>query len=376
MHPPTATKVARRGINYSLDRLNKVLKCLDYPHQHCPPTLHIAGTNGKGSVAHYLSHATIGTGLNVLCYTSPHIHSYNERFCINHVPISNDAFDDAFQQVHDADTDDSLSEYEVLTIMAFLLCQSHDIDLLILETGLGGRLDATNVVPSSTAIITDISFDHCDILGHTMAEIAAEKAGIIKPHSTIITHHDLHADALSQIETQASSNHASLILTKPSHSMTFHQRNKHLAKTACQTIDALQNIASDQWATIIDNTPPPHGRLTKTTLQESPCWMDVGHNLCAAQAIAQALPNTSHHWIIGMQSKKDPITTIDWLLSHHHTVSICEFDPDICLMHHQLPASLQSCVSKWRLTDPINHHPIFFGSFFFIEWLQKSNYNN
>ena len=104
-------------------------------------------------------------------------------------PISNDAFDDAFQQVHDADTDDSLSEYEVLTIMAFLLCQSHDIDPSNLETGLGGRLDATNVVPSSTAIITDISFDHCDILGHTMAEIAAEKAGIIKPHSTTATHH-------------------------------------------------------------------------------------------------------------------------------------------------------------------------------------------
>ena len=233
-------KIARRGINYDLTRLNEALSILNQPHQQLPLTVHIAGTNGKGSVAHYIHQAMIANGKTSLMVTSPHIQSYRERFIINGEMISESLFSDLFHQVNIADQSDDLSEYEVLTLMAFLLAKNTQSDILILETGLGGRLDATNVIQHSISVITDIGMDHMDILGASIEDIAAEKAGIIKPKSTVITHSD-HTESVFRIINDQATDQQATLISPNAISSNFHERNKALAICACEQVFKLKS---------------------------------------------------------------------------------------------------------------------------------------
>lgn len=361
---------ARRGIHYTLDRLNHCLMALNNPHHSLPPTIHIAGTNGKGSVAHYLTKAFTEASFNVLTYTSPHILSYLERFQINGTSISMQQFDYLFDAAIAADTAHALSEYELLTIMAFIEASQQSYDILILETGLGGRLDATNVIPNSVAIITDIGMDHMDILGPDIASISHEKAGIIKPNSCVITHSDLHPDAQRVIETTAKNNSSSLYFTAPK--QRLNDRNKALARRACELFTHPKKPSKTTLYNTIQMTSPPFGRLSACMYQGNTCWLDVGHNKAAAQRILNEL--SPSHWIIGMQAKKQPTHMIDWLLNQHQSVSFCGFDPLVGQSFQALPQHIQSLVSEWTIGDVILPNTLFFGSFYFVEALIKSPY--
>ena len=365
-------KVARRGINYSLDRLSSALIALNKPEQSLPTTIHIAGTNGKGSVAHYLNQSLIHQDYSVLSYTSPHINCYTERFVINGQPINKQDFCDLFYTVNESDSDDLLSEYEILTLMALLYANQLSIDFLILETGLGGRLDATNVIPKSTAVITDIGLDHCDILGHSITEIATEKAGIIKQGSSIITHSDLHPDAKAIIISSANAKQATIDFTPEVSYASFHERNKALAKQTCHHIP----ISSyDKLANYIDHCYPPTGRMSPFDYLGTPCTIDVGHNQNAVQAILSSQPSTPFSWVIGMQQTKDYLAVIQQLIDHHQIIYLCNFDPLKSVSLDQIPSTLKASISSWEIGDPIPENCLFFGSFFFIEALvsfQKS----
>ena len=145
--------------------------------------VHVAGTNGKGAVCALVESALRAAGLRTGRYTSPHLVSLNERFCIDGAPVADDALEAAFGRLPDAISQPpaGLTYFELLTVTAFELYRSEGVDVVVLETGLGGRLDATNVVARPAACaITRIGLDHCDWLGPTIAEIAAEKGGIIK----------------------------------------------------------------------------------------------------------------------------------------------------------------------------------------------------
>lgn len=154
--------------------------------QHRYPTLHIAGTNGKGSVAHMLAAILQAAGYRTGLYTSPHLHDFRERIRIDGVPIPEEDVC-AFLERHAAAMEqEGLSYFEMTTAMAFDCFARHEVEIAVIETGLGGRLDATNIITPLLSIITNIGLDHCDLLGDTIARIAGEKAGIIKPSVPVL----------------------------------------------------------------------------------------------------------------------------------------------------------------------------------------------
>jgi folylpolyglutamate synthase/dihydropteroate synthase len=351
-------KLVRRGIHYSLDRLSSALDCLHNPHLNLPPTIHIAGTNGKGSVAHALTHTLLKHKKSVLTYTSPHIQCYTERFQVNGNAITRNKFCNLFSSVSHCDTDDVLSEYEILTLMAFVLAKECNPDVLILETGLGGRLDATNVIPTSMAIITDIGQDHMPILGYCISDIAKEKAGIIKPNALVVTHIDHPSDVLEPIKHAAKTQSATLHWA-PSKTW-FPHRNHALVSTALETFF---NISAPKTFAI------PFGRFSPSSYRGTPCIMDVGHNTHAAMAILKHSTAISE-WIIGMRFDKDLASVIALLIQHHQKVRICNYHPSIS--HDHVPIEFQSQVPVWTLGDAIHENTLFFGSFTFIDAILQS----
>lgn len=144
------------------------------------PCIHVAGTNGKGSVSVMLAEILRHSGLNVGLYTSPHLHCFSERIRINGAPVSRDEINHLTEVVREAAADRPVTFFEATTAMALLCFKEHRVDVAVVETGLGGRLDATNIVDPLLCLITPISLDHSEHLGESLAEIAAEKAGILK----------------------------------------------------------------------------------------------------------------------------------------------------------------------------------------------------
>jgi dihydrofolate synthase/folylpolyglutamate synthase len=177
------------GIKPGLERITQLCALLGNPHQKVP-MIHIAGTNGKGSVTYMCTNALRECNYLVGTYTSPHLVKYNERFLVDGKAITDREFASLFSVVHAAAQKVSgVTEFEILTAMAFVLFQKADVDVAVMETGLGGRYDATNIGRSILSIITPISFDHEAILGKRLDQIAFEKAGIIKPKVPVVVAH-------------------------------------------------------------------------------------------------------------------------------------------------------------------------------------------
>ena len=178
-----------RGIKLGLENINKILNECNNPHDEFQ-AIHLAGTNGKGSTASIIAKILQNAGRKVGLYTSPHLINFNERIRINGVPISNTDIINFTKTHRDFFEKHSITFFEATTAMAFDYFKKNEIDIAIVETGLGGRLDSTNVLSPIHTIITEIDFDHTHLLGETVEEITAEKCGIIKnaiPNTTINT---------------------------------------------------------------------------------------------------------------------------------------------------------------------------------------------
>jgi len=189
----------RFGIQPGLDAVRGTCAALGNPQDRVR-TIHVAGTNGKGAVCATLDACIRAAGLRAGRYTSPHLVRLNERFFLDGEPVSDSVLDRAASILasipHPASPatpapqsptlDSSLTYFEILTVVAFLVYAEAKPDYVVLETGLGGRLDATNICSPALTIITRIGLDHCDWLGDTVEKIAAEKAGIIKPGVPVV----------------------------------------------------------------------------------------------------------------------------------------------------------------------------------------------
>jgi dihydrofolate synthase/folylpolyglutamate synthase len=194
MVPELYTGTGQPRRKFSLEEIRVLLAELGDPHHRFPAVL-IAGTNGKGSTASSLASILTSSGLRAGLYTSPHLARVNERIRLNRVEISDDAFAALYFRVHDAAQKLVLSGhlaqlpsfFEMLTAQALLYFAEQHVDLAVLEVGMGGRLDATNIVDPLFSVITDISLDHTEWLGSTIAAITREKAGILRPNGTLIT---------------------------------------------------------------------------------------------------------------------------------------------------------------------------------------------
>ncbi len=183
---------SRFGIKPGLERIALLLEKLGHP-QLAFPSIHITGTNGKTSTARMAASILKAGGRRVGRYTSPHLQSVTERICVDEKPVTEKEFASLLERVipaveeTDAETGDPLTYFEVTTAMAFLHFARRKVDVGVIEVGLGGRLDATNLVRSPVQVITSVAYDHMDVLGDTLEKIAAEKAGIVKERSVVIS---------------------------------------------------------------------------------------------------------------------------------------------------------------------------------------------
>lgn len=188
-HWPIPSTIGGKQIDYEtvFERMGEVLAKLGNPHLKLPKVIHIAGTNGKGSTAAAISKILSAHGQRVGLYTSPHIHQCNERIIINQQQIDDTSLYEAMEETRIAAGNTPLTFMEGFTIGAFLAFSRSNLDFLVMECGMGGRIDATNIIKDKAlTIITPISFDHQEYLGDNIQRIAVEKAMIIRPNAPLI----------------------------------------------------------------------------------------------------------------------------------------------------------------------------------------------
>lgn len=211
-------KAKKFGSRLDLTRITKLCEILKNPQEKCK-FVHVAGTNGKGSVSVSLSHILMEAGLKTGLYTSPFIYEFNERIQIDGVPISDDDLRRMMEKVKTA-TEKMLSEgnehpteFELITALAYLYFAEKNCDIVVLEVGLGGRLDATNIIKSPlVSVITSVSFDHTEYLGETLSQIAWNKCGIIKPNCPVVSYPYQETQVYQEIEKTAKEKNCELFV--------------------------------------------------------------------------------------------------------------------------------------------------------------------
>ena len=174
------------GVKLGLQRMRKLMELLNFPYRKFP-AIHVAGTNGKGSTCAFISSILSESGYKVGLYTSPHLIKFNERIQVNGENISDDELEELIEEIREKLGDEETTFFEFTTAIALLYFARKEVDIVVLEVGLGGRLDATNVVLPLLCVINNISLDHTKILGDTKKEIALEKLGIVKEKVPLIT---------------------------------------------------------------------------------------------------------------------------------------------------------------------------------------------
>lgn len=209
----------RFGCRPGLERTARLLDLLGNPHKKIK-CVHIAGTNGKGSTTAIISNILKHAGYKVGTYTSPHLYKITERMVINGEQISEEHFTKYANMVIDkmkymeANNMEVPTQFEMLTAMAFLYFEEMKVEGAVIEVGLGGMYDATNVIDSVLSVITSISYDHTDILGDTIEKIAVEKAGIIKENTTVVLYPQLYIEAEKVVEAKCKEVNAKLVRVK------------------------------------------------------------------------------------------------------------------------------------------------------------------
>lgn len=208
---PVLADLARFGVKLGLDRMGSFLEAAGAPHR-VHPVVHVAGTNGKGSVVAMVESVLRAQGLRVGVTTSPHLEDLNERIRVDGQDVSDDVIEEgiaALVAVREAwaahagvEGDHALTYFELVTALAFWVFAREDLDVVVVEVGLGGRLDATNVVDPLVSVIASVGLDHTEQLGSDLASIAAEKAGIVKPGRPVVTG-PLRAPALRVVRSIA-----------------------------------------------------------------------------------------------------------------------------------------------------------------------------
>jgi dihydrofolate synthase/folylpolyglutamate synthase len=303
-----------RLIDLSLGRIERLLAALGNPERKLPPVVHVAGTNGKGSVVAYLAAMAKAAGLRAHVYTSPHLVRFNERIVVANEEIDDAALSDTLERCEIANAGQPITFFEITTAAAFLAFAERPADIALLEVGLGGRLDATNVIarPALTAI-TPVSIDHTQYLGDTLKQIAFEKAGILKAGVPAVIGPQ-PAEAMAAIESRARAVGAPLIHAAAADVATplpgSHQRINAGIALACAR--ALKTPRLDERGIAQARWPGRLQRLTRgplaAALHGKPAlWLDGGHNPAAAVVLADwiaAQPGQTDI-VVGMLNTKD-----------------------------------------------------------------------
>lgn len=258
------------------------------------PTIHIAGTNGKGSVATKIASGLQLSGKKVGLYTSPHLHSYCERIAINDVLISEAKVVELAEKLETFE----LSFFELTTLIAFQYFAEQKVDVAVIETGLGGRYDATNIIDPMLSIITRISLDHCDLLGGSIEEIAREKAGIIKTNKPVIIGPSTPRNLLREEAEKADSS----CITVEGPTLTFDQENSAIASVALKQLAVAEEFIEEA----IKVTPPCRNERMGSFV------FDVAHNPDAIEALISSL-SSPFEVVCGFSKGKDAASCLKML---------------------------------------------------------------
>lgn len=314
-----------KAIDLSLDRLKPLLHRLGDPHLHLPPVVHIAGSKGKGSTLAFLRAMAEAAGKSVHAYISPHLVRFNERIRLNGRLIEDDALSTLLERCEAANRGEPITFFEITTAAAFVAFAETPADLVLLETGLGGLFDATNLVPQpALTIITPIGMDHMQFLGNSVGEIAIAKAGIIKSGVTCVVGPQPE-EAAAVIEARAAECHAPLLragrewtiaqavagLPEPALLGAHQIVNAGVAATAARQLDLPEAAIAKGLQTV--DWPARMQRLTTGPLVEllppgTELWLDGAHNAMAGEALAQTLATLPPRptWLLaGMLKTKD-----------------------------------------------------------------------
>lgn len=327
-HWPIPSTLGKRQVDYEtvFERMGVVLERLDNPHKKLPPVIHIAGTNGKGSTAALIAEIFTQAKKSVHLYTSPHLHDCNERIVLAGEKISDNFLFEVMEEVRLASDDVPLTFMESFTIGAFLAFSKVSADLVVIETGMGGRIDATNIIEKKLAtVITPISFDHMEYLGNSLDRIALEKAMIMRPQtSLIVSSQPVQAKNIikiladdQKIPSYFYDEDFTIELDEESDEFDFHCNNFSLTNlpkpallgdhqyinfaTAIATIIAISNeeevikaipqaIKSVKWPSRLEKIS---NSLIKILPLESELWIDGAHNESGAFALSRWILNQS-----------------------------------------------------------------------------------
>ncbi|MND25776.1 Folylpolyglutamate synthase [compost metagenome] len=362
-----------KGFDLSLDRIRGLLEKLGNPHLNLPPVIHIAGTNGKGSATAFCRALLEASGFGVHVHTSPHLVNWHERYRLASKTggkfVSDDVLAEAIERVEAANGGQYITVFEILTAVAFVLFSEHPADVVIMEVGLGGRFDATNVIPEpAVSLIMPISIDHQAFLGDRVELIAAEKAGIIKKDCPVVIGFQLFDAAREVLISTADrldcplSIYGQDFLAFEEHGrMVFQNEDglidlplprlpgRHQIANAAAAIEAVQmagftitDKAAEKALMVVD-WPARMQRLTHGTLIDlapaaSEIWLDGGHNPGAGAVIAEALGDLEERstrplfLITGMINTKDPVGYFEafaGMARHVFTVPIPSSDAGI-----------------------------------------------
>ncbi len=342
-------------IDLTLDRVHRLLAALDHPERKLPPVIHIAGTNGKGSTQAMIRAGLEAAGDKVHAYTSPHLARFHERIRLAGELISEPALTALLDECVQANGGEEITFFEITTCAAFLAFARTPADWTLLEVGLGGRLDATNVVDQpALTIITPVSLDHVDFLGDTVGKIAGEKAGILKRGVPVIVGPQSE-EGLAVIEARAARLGAP-VLAFGQHWNVWEERGRlvyqdenglldlplpnlpgpHQIQNAGAAIAALRALGQDEAsceAAVSRAFWPARMQRLKTgplvdLAPKVELWLDGGHNPAGGEAVAATLarmPARETHLICGMLNTKDVAGYMRALSGHAtrlHAVSI------------------------------------------------------
>jgi dihydrofolate synthase / folylpolyglutamate synthase len=335
-------------IDLSLDRVTRLLGRLQHPERRLPPVIHVAGTNGKGSTIAFMRAILEAAGLRVHVYTSPHLVRFHERIRLGQRGggrfVSEERLAQALLRAESANGGEPITHFEITTATAFDIFAGEPADVLLLETGLGGRLDATNVVEHPVAAaITPIGLDHAEYLGGTLEAIAAEKAGIFKPGCPAVIAPQDHSAADDVLCAEAERRGATPILVGKQDFSVHTERGRLVyqdgaglldlplprlpgrhqlvnAGTAIATLKAAgfdelptaafeAGMASVDWPGRLQRLA--RGRLADVAPEGAEIWLDGGHNPDGGRAVAAAMADLEERspaplvLIAGMLATKD-----------------------------------------------------------------------
>lgn len=288
------------GMRFGLERMHRLTTALGMPQRRFAQ-VHVVGSNGKSSTVRFVAALLERHGLSSGSYTSPHLTRFRERIEVGEAPIPAERFAAAVQRAAEAGglveraapDDDPVTQFEAITAAAFHELAASRVDVAAVEAGLGGRYDATNVIPSKVQVLTGVGLEHTRWLGPTIADIATEKLAIVRDHATLVIPEDLHPDARAVAEQVATERHARLVVAPAATSFAmaargaFQRRNFALACAAAEAflerpleLEAVESAAAE--------TRIP-GRLE--IVSERPLTIhDGAHNPAGATALAAALP--------------------------------------------------------------------------------------